>query len=103
MDATRVIEDEPTNCQGFRKIVVSSIVNNGKCGVCLRVDVMSEAIQKCASPVCQVRFEPSGLDIKPKRYCCDGCRMDVWAIKRASKLLERFTADETLRILRGAK
>jgi len=29
---------------------------------------MMPDLEKCASPVCDVEFEPSGLDIKPKRY-----------------------------------
>ena len=47
---------------------------------------MAEILEKCASPVCSVEFEPSGLAMEPKRYCCDGCKMDVYAFRRVAKL-----------------
>jgi len=47
---------------------------------------MSETLDKCASPVCSVEFEPSGLAIKPRRFCCDECKMDVYALRRVAKL-----------------
>ena len=47
---------------------------------------MSETLDKCASPVCSVEFEPSGLAIKPRRFCCDECKMDVYALRRVGKL-----------------
>ena len=55
-------------------------------------------LEKCSSPVCDVEFEPSGLDIKPKRYCCDGCKMNVYAIRRVAKVygLDAETVHETL-------
>jgi len=46
---------------------------------------MSETLEKCVSPVCYEKFEPSGLDIKPKRYCSDGCKLDVYALRRVAK------------------
>ena len=46
--------------------------------------MMSDLV-KCSSPVCNVKFEPSGLDIKPKRFCCADCKMDVWAIRRVAR------------------
>jgi len=24
---------------------------------------------------------------KPRRYCCDGCKMDVWALRRVAAML----------------
>jgi len=47
---------------------------------------MSETLEKCASPVCSVEFEPSGLAIKPRRFCSDECKMDVYALRRVAKL-----------------
>ena len=47
---------------------------------------MAETLEKCASPVCSVEFEPSGLAMEPKRYCCDSCKMDVYALRRVAKL-----------------
>jgi hypothetical protein len=61
---------------------------------------MSETLEKCASPTCQVTFEPSGLAMEPKRYCCDACKMDVYALRRVRKLLENETDERVLEILR---
>ena len=47
---------------------------------------MSETLEKCASPLCSVEFEPSGLAIKPRRFCCDECKIDVYALRRVAKL-----------------
>lgn len=41
---------------------------------------------KCQFPTCEVRFEPSGLKIKPKLYCCEQCRMDHFALRRIAKV-----------------
>jgi len=38
---------------------------------------MSGTLEKWFSPFCSVEFEPSGLEMEPKRYCCDGCKMDI--------------------------
>jgi hypothetical protein len=56
---------------------------------------------KCASPTCGVTFAPSGLDIKAKRYCCDECKMDAWAIRRVAKLLDGRSDQDKLKALRG--
>jgi hypothetical protein len=55
-------------------------------------------LEKCASPVCDVRFEPSGLAMEPKRYCSDGCKMDVFAIRRVARAygLDAETVHEAL-------
>ena len=47
---------------------------------------MSGTLEKCSSPVCEVKFEPSGLAMEPRRYCCDGCKTDVYALRRVAKL-----------------
>ena len=59
---------------------------------------MSVTLEKCSSPVCSVEFEPSGLAMEPKRYCCDSCKMDVYALRRVAKLyrLEIEAAHEAL-------
>ena len=62
---------------------------------------MSEALEKCASPTCEVKFEPSGLAMEPKRYCCDACKMDVYALRRVRKLLEGLSDQRVLEIVRG--
>ena len=91
------IQAQPVNssiCQGKARVgrdrsspLNSVIVNDGK--------------HKCLSPVCEVEFEPSGLDIKPRRYCCPGCRMDVFMIKQVSTLFEGLTDRQVLAIMRG--
>jgi hypothetical protein len=57
----------------------------------------------CASPICSVRFEQTGLKIEPKRYCSDQCRQQASIIRRAAKLLEKVSDREALKILRGSK
>jgi hypothetical protein len=54
----------------------------------------------CESPVCSVEFEPSRLYIKPKRFCCDQCKMHAWVIRRASKLLDGLTDEKKLEIMK---
>lgn len=57
-------------------------------------------LQVCDSPVCSVEFEPSGLDIKPRRFCSDQCKMDAWVIKRAKELLAGMSDEEKLEVLK---
>jgi hypothetical protein len=57
----------------------------------------------CASPICSIRFEQTGLKIEPKRYCSDQCRQQASIIRRAAKLLEKVSDREALKILRGVK
>ena len=57
----------------------------------------------CESPLCDVRFPQTGLKIEPRRFCCDECRQQASLIRRVAVLLERFTDDEALRVLRGVK
>jgi hypothetical protein len=48
---------------------------------------MSDRSLKCSSPVCEARFEQTGiLRMEPRKYCCEGCRMDAWALRRVGKL-----------------
>jgi hypothetical protein len=57
----------------------------------------------CESPLCDVRFPQTGLEIEPRRFCCGKCRQQASLIRRVAKLLEQLSDDEALRILRGAK
>ena len=54
----------------------------------------------CESPFCSVRFEQSGMEISPKRFCSDACKMDAWALRRVRKLLEEVSDQTALEILR---
>ena len=60
-----------------------------------------EARTVCASPVCSVSFEQNGMKIKPRRYCSDECKLDAWAFKRVSKLLEGLADERVIQILRA--
>jgi hypothetical protein len=60
-----------------------------------------EEFLTCSSPVCDVRFEQTGIvRMEPRKYCCDRCRLDAWHLREVAKLLEGFTDDEALRILK---
>lgn len=73
-----------------------SIVNDERDGK----TSIPEGLASCESPVCDVRFKQSGT-VRPRRYCCDGCKMDVWAIRRASKLFEGLSDSEVIVIVRA--
>jgi len=66
-------------------------------------DLRNDSKTVCDSPVCSVRFDQTGMAISPKRFCGNACKMDVWAIKRVSRLFEDLTDDEALRIIRGGR
>jgi hypothetical protein len=57
----------------------------------------------CESPLCGVSFPESGLACKPRRFCSDACGQQVSILRRAAVLLEGFSNNEVLRILRGVK
>ena len=43
---------------------------------------------RCGSPICEKSIETleDGWRRTEKRYCSDGCRMDVYALRRVAKL-----------------
>ena len=55
----------------------------------------------CESPMCDVRFEQTGLEIEPRRFCSGDCRQHASLIRRVAKLLENETDERALAILRG--
>src|SRR5688500_6535913 len=55
----------------------------------------------CASPLCDVRFEQSGLAVSPRRFCCDQCKQNASIIRRASKLLQGLSDSELIEIVRS--
>ncbi len=57
----------------------------------------------CASPICSVRFERSGLKIEPKLYCSGACRQQASILGRAAKLLGVSSGEELASIVRGAR
>jgi hypothetical protein len=81
--------------RGRRKGAVLDIVND------VETPSLTGSSTVCESPVCSVEFEPSGLEIKPKRFCSDQCKMNSWVIRRAAKLLEGIPIERVTEILRG--
>lgn len=43
--------------------------------------------EACASPLCDVRFQQTGLVMKPRRFCSDECKQHASIIRRAVSLL----------------
>jgi hypothetical protein len=54
----------------------------------------------CENPLCDVRFQQTGLAISPKRFCCDECKQQASIIKRAARLLSGLSDSRVLEILR---
>jgi hypothetical protein len=55
----------------------------------------------CGSPLCDVRFEQTGMEISPKRFHSDRCKQEASLIRRVSKLLDGLTDEKKLEALRG--
>jgi len=64
---------------------------------------MADGLRQCESPLCSVEFEPSGLPVKPKRFCCDRCKQGASILRRATDLLKDLSDEKALAILRGQK
>jgi hypothetical protein len=58
--------------------------------------------ERCHNPICGNRLEPieKGWRRTERIHCSDKCRQDASIIKRAAKLLERFSDEKALEILR---
>jgi len=61
----------------------------------------------CANPLCDVRFEQTGLAMKPRRFCSDECKQQASIIRRAASLLanhpQAYLAELDAYVLRRAK
>lgn len=55
---------------------------------------------KCRSPVCRADLGP--MKRRDKKFCCDKCRLDGWALTRAAKLLFRIEPSRWYEILGAA-
>ena len=64
---------------------------------------MPEELRHCESPLCSVAFEPSGLKMEPKRFCCDRCKQEASLIRRVAGLLEGLTDERVIEIVRSVK
>jgi hypothetical protein len=60
-----------------------------------------EKLATCESPLCDVRFPQTGMKIRPRRFCSDQCKMDLWAIKRVQKLVEGLPDATVIEILKA--
>ena len=54
----------------------------------------------CENPLCDVRFQQTGLAISPKRFCCDECKQQASIFKRAARLLSGLSDSRVLEILK---
>src|SRR4030095_1669120 len=68
----------------------------------VEASLRSDSERVCDSPLCDERFEQTGMAVSPKRFCSNACKMDVWAIRRVADLYGLSVA-ELHEILRGAK
>jgi hypothetical protein len=55
----------------------------------------------CESPLCDNRFQQTGLKIEPRRFCSDQCRQQASLIRRVGALLNDLPDQEVIRILRS--
>jgi hypothetical protein len=53
----------------------------------------------CENPLCDVRFQQTGLAISPKRFCCDECKQEASLIRRVAALLAGLEDSRVLEIL----
>ena len=61
--------------------------------------LMMVADMVCDSPLCSVRFPPSGLKAEPRRYCSNECRNNASIIRRAASLLVPMGKEKTWQAL----
>jgi hypothetical protein len=57
---------------------------------------------ECTNPLCTNPIEfASGITWRrtPKKFCCDECKTNVWALRKAADLLSSVTAKKKLEIL----
>jgi hypothetical protein len=62
---------------------------------------LTGSLPVCESPLCEVWFEQTGMEISPKRFCCDQCKQEASLVRRVSKLLEGLSDEKVLEVLRG--
>jgi hypothetical protein len=85
------------DCEGFERSCDLDILQD------VETTKITGSLKVCESPLCGVSFPESGLACKPRRFCSDACGQQVSILRRAAVLLEGFSDDEVLRILRGVK
>ena len=55
----------------------------------------------CANPLCDSRFQQTGLPMKPRRFCCDTCKQQASLIRRVAVLLDGLPDARVIEIVRG--
>ena len=70
---------KPRTCE-FEALTMHSEARNG----------IPEGRTACQSPICDVEFEQTGMAMQPRRYCSDQCRMDVFVLRRARRMILRL-------------
>jgi hypothetical protein len=53
----------------------------------------------CENPLCDIRFEQTGLAMSPKRFCSDTCKQQASLIRRVAALLAGLSDNRVLEIL----
>jgi len=61
-------------------------------GICFASPRDSETV--CESPLCDNRFQQTGLKIEPRRFCSDQCRQQASLIRRVGALLNDLPDQE---------
>ena len=49
-----------------------------------------EGLAICQSPMCNVRFEQTGMKVKPRCYCSDECKWNCVGVPPRKKLAQGF-------------
>jgi len=57
--------------------------------------------ESCGNPLCAKRFAPSGLRIKPRRFCSEICKQQASILHRAAVLLSGLPDSAVIAILRS--
>ena len=58
----------------------------------------AESTAVCEGPLCSKAIKKTGI-IYSRRFCSDACKLNAWAIRKVSKLLEAVTDEQVLEIL----
>ncbi len=57
----------------------------------------------CLNPVCDDPVQTNPKAIHKRRFCSDGCRLDIWAFRRVAEMLLPMGSAEGWRVLEGLK
>ena len=57
--------------------------------------------EECSNPLCDVRFQQTGLAIKPRRFCSDHCKQQASLIRRVAALFDGLPDTRVIEILKS--